>query len=335
MGAVRRTNILYGSSRGWVRHVHVFLLSAYLITELLLKEKVSTGSIHVKAFYIRRILRIWPLYFAAIIGGGAIGHFIPHYYNDHARVFCFLLLSANIFIAVKGQLLTPIAHLWSISVEEQFYLLWPSLAKLGGPRLLRSLSIALLPVSLFTTFLLATHNPVPFSIWVNSFVQFLFFAIGALLSLFPLKPNSQATMINRLAKFMLGALLWMLAIHTGFLEDFPTRNSALRESAGYGLAAVGCIFIFWACLDMPKKWIPRQLVYLGKISYGLYVFHLSFLLLAYSYAPQHVNQWLGMICMNASVLAVTIAVSMFSYHCFEKPFLLFKKRFEFVHSRVV
>lgn len=157
--------------------------------------------------------------------------------------------------------------------------------------------------------------------------------MGALLSLGLRGRTLRMTAIRRIAMLGIGAFAWMFAIHVGFLSAFPDRNSALREAAGYGIAAVGCLCIFLACLEMPRRWLPRKLIYLGRISYGLYVFHLGILLFAYNHAPKNVNPWLEMVVMDTSVLAVTIAISMASYRYFEKPFLVLKERFEFVRSR--
>ena len=102
---------------------------AFLHTELLLREREDTGTIHRLAFFIRRMLRIWPLYFAVILLSVA-GSFVYHRWTAPARfVVPYLLLTGNVATAHLGAyprnpLLGP---LWSISVEEQFYLLWPLL----------------------------------------------------------------------------------------------------------------------------------------------------------------------------------------------------------------
>src|SRR5262249_37135014 len=103
-----------------------FLLSAYLITQLLLKEKVEAGGVHLKSFYIRRILRIWPLYFLGI--GIAVGLS----YVDHTQKFpltyvaAFFLLCGNWLTSLVGFPGSVMNPLWSVSFEEQFYLVWPS-----------------------------------------------------------------------------------------------------------------------------------------------------------------------------------------------------------------
>jgi peptidoglycan/LPS O-acetylase OafA/YrhL len=76
-----------------------FLLSAFLITELLERERAHTGSIEVRSFYVRRILRIWPLYFSFLLVGVVLGCFIPSYRMEAGRILAFLLLSGNWYVA--------------------------------------------------------------------------------------------------------------------------------------------------------------------------------------------------------------------------------------------
>ncbi len=111
-----------------------FLLSAYLITELLIRERETTGTVHIKSFFIRRALRIWPLYFLAVGASYFLGQF-SHTWHTPARALPYLLLLAtNLYVARYGWTFALIAPLWSLSIEEQFYLVVPSIAKAGGGR---------------------------------------------------------------------------------------------------------------------------------------------------------------------------------------------------------
>jgi peptidoglycan/LPS O-acetylase OafA/YrhL len=110
-----------------------FFLSSYLITELLLREKRDTGTIHVPAFYVRRILRIWPLYFAMIAVGWFCGQFSPSHALSFAWGASLLLLFTNWYTVGHGYPPGFLFPLWSISVEEQFYLAWPLIVKYLSP----------------------------------------------------------------------------------------------------------------------------------------------------------------------------------------------------------
>jgi len=113
-----------------------FVLSAYLIASLLLREKERTSTVHISAFYIRRILRIWPLYFSALLSSFLVSRFIAGFHGWGIYV-TFLFMAANWalpfhLMSIGGPL--GIGHLWSISVEEQFYMAFPYLAKVPRDR---------------------------------------------------------------------------------------------------------------------------------------------------------------------------------------------------------
>lgn len=117
-----------------------FLLSAYLITELLLREREQSGTVSWRLFFIRRASRIWPLYYLALAIAVVIGHIPPHRFAVPGAG----LVGLSFFVANwvpnhrLGLLLGP---LWSISVEEQFYLVWPPIIKFGGKALALTASL--------------------------------------------------------------------------------------------------------------------------------------------------------------------------------------------------
>jgi peptidoglycan/LPS O-acetylase OafA/YrhL len=109
-----------------------FMLSSFLITDLLEREHEATGDIHLKAFYVRRVLRIWPLYFAFLF----FDFFVQlSRHNGHfpvGKLLAFLLIAGNWYVSRFEVPLTLSSPLWSISVEEQFYLVWPPYRKYVG-----------------------------------------------------------------------------------------------------------------------------------------------------------------------------------------------------------
>jgi len=102
-----------------------FFLSSYLITELLLREKERTGLIDLKAFYFRRVLRIWPLYFAGVGLGVVVGLWKPSLRLSHHEILYLTTFTAWLGETFHGN---PFGVLWSVSVEEWFYFVWPSLS---------------------------------------------------------------------------------------------------------------------------------------------------------------------------------------------------------------
>lgn len=103
-----------------------FVLSGFLITLLLLREESATGTVSLRAFYIRRTLRIFPAYYVYIVFSLAIDTARGHPWSGQLLVSAFAYL-VNYFNALHGHPASSVAHAWSLANEEQFYLLWPAL----------------------------------------------------------------------------------------------------------------------------------------------------------------------------------------------------------------
>jgi peptidoglycan/LPS O-acetylase OafA/YrhL len=308
-----------------------FLLSAYLIISLLLREREVTGTVKLRYFTLRRILRIWPLYFLALGAAYLLGRIVPLYFVSAHGILAFVFLLGNVWMAPLPEIASPLFVLWSISVEEQFYLVAPSVVKFAGIRTLRIVCwLAIFTAYGVLAFFRFRSASPSHSIWMNSFVQFQFFGAGGLLAI-------------HLRNRRLRIRLWMRAIMAaiGFLAFYiaagrfglPMHASSPRTAflLGYASVLTGGVLIFVSFLDMMQSPIP-VITYLGKISYGLYVFHPWALALMFhpSEAPsRHGHLVMG----DAAALLLTIGLAILSYEFFEKRVLLFKRHFEVVHSR--
>jgi peptidoglycan/LPS O-acetylase OafA/YrhL len=318
------------------------LLSAYLITELLERERQAMGHVHVRSFYARRILRIWPLYFAFLFGAVLLGTVVHSYRVEPARIGAFLLLAGNWYVASTGCGGSPIAPLWSISVEEQFYVLWPWIAR-GGRRCVLWLSLIFLAISWVTLFELSHSLHANRAIWVNSFVQFQFFALGALLSVGLRGRVPDFKPMVRFAFIMTGLLLWLIVAGILRIKDDSLKVTALPLMVGYALVALGCVFLFLGFLGARLPF-SSSLIYLGKISYGLYVFHMLAIDFAWNvFAPRvHIGAtaaaWevvLRLVNIQIAAMLITILLAALSYRFLERPFLRMKGHFTLVRSRTV
>jgi peptidoglycan/LPS O-acetylase OafA/YrhL len=319
-----------------------FVLSSFLITELLIRERSNTGTVHVKAFYIRRILRIWPLYFLFLFFGAVLGHFVSGWNLEVPRLLAFLVLLGNWYVAAFSQTANPIAPLWSISIEEQFYLTWPWLAKAGKTTIL-VVSVLLLPISWCTTYLLArAPRGASQTIWYSSLAQFEFFALGALAALLLQGRVPRWKMTSRLIIVATAPVLWIVAEGFFHLRDSPAPLGPSSYVIGYQLVGLGCIVLLLGFLGMPQSFVPRPLIYLGKISYGLYVFHYLCRDIAVHMLPQWTRSgaWNGrlqLLLHFSAVLVIallfTIILAALSYRFLEQPFLRLKERFTFIPSR--
>jgi peptidoglycan/LPS O-acetylase OafA/YrhL len=304
-----------------------FLLSSYLITQLLVKERAITGTVHIKAFYIRRILRIWPLYFSFLGGSYLLGIVSPRFHMEAARLLAFILLSGNWYVGAFGFGKSPIYPLWSISVEEQFYLIWPAVIMLGG-RFLKPAALAIVPLSLCCIALQCVYGASVDEIWTNSGSQFLYFAAGTLAAIYFARRPITKGIAKGLVSIFCGVSAWWVIESLCHLKAQGSAPHAVPFVAGYGALAVSCFAILFGFLSLPNYLFPRWITYLGKISYGLYVFHKLC-----QFMVPHLRLH-GVVANIAASLLGTVACAAFSYQFLEKPFLRLKERFAFVRSRV-
>jgi peptidoglycan/LPS O-acetylase OafA/YrhL len=299
-----------------------FVLSAYLITELLLREKSKTGVIHFKAFYVRRILRIWPLYFLGVGIAVAAWRLYPHdFWLGKLRLLGYLFF----FVNVVGNGYNPMNNLWSISIEEQFYLIWPAITRMHNRLLIPVLAVAFVPIAFG---ILITKSQFGDTLWFNTFVEFMFFGAGASLALFLRRRVFTVSVFTCGVSFTAGVALWFSTILLGGRASTLPLNLCIV----YLLAGLGCILIFVAFLGLPEHLYPKPIIYLGRISYGLYVYHVLILMLTSHFMPNLKNNWLSAIAVDVVGLCITVAVAICSYHLLEAPFLRLKKRFTFISS---
>jgi peptidoglycan/LPS O-acetylase OafA/YrhL len=307
-----------------------FALSAFLITSILLREREETGGISLRRFYLRRILRIWPLYFLVIALGVAFAHTMPNQSLPWYYVAGYLLFVGNWVHAVFGRPESVCSPLWTVSIEEQFYLLWPVFMKMLARR---GMIIAAI-----VTFLLATVSRVGFML-AGSSGGFIYYgsisrcdslALGILLALFA----------DRLPPLTCGMRLLLLAAGiTGWIVSSAWLNEQpgpvdMRMVLGRLVVSVAAGAILYACLHSRSKLVcGRWVVRLGKISYGLYMLHLTGILIMLSLLHP-VWGW-PLLAAKALGFVMTVILALASYRWIESPFLRLKDHFATVLSRPV
>jgi peptidoglycan/LPS O-acetylase OafA/YrhL len=234
-----------------------FLLSAFLITELLFRENDRVGTIHVRAFYMRRILRIWPLYFAAFFGLVLLGHFLRGASRkDPASWLAFTFFAGNWYICRYGWIPAyPVNPLWSISVEEQFYIAIPIQASYGRRRVVKAVALVLIAVAYVLIIAYGRHPRHGFSSqWTNSFVQFQFFSAGALLSLYLNGRVPRWPVAVRLAAAGAAVGCWFIAsVVLGVQADTP-HSTTLGAPVGWALLLAGTLLLFLSILGISTKY---------------------------------------------------------------------------------
>lgn len=321
-----------------------FLLSAFLITELLLRERQSTGDVHLGLFYLRRILRIWPLYFLIFGVGLLLQPLAPDFRMPRWEVLSGLFFFLNWYFALRGWRWNPVFILWTISCEEQFYLVWPLLMKLLSRRWLPTACVV---AAVLLTVVAFAPGGRFVELHATEFVwAFVYFPIGGLLALWvgSERPTKRPAWSAAMA---LGGLWFWLAGGLLTMPDGGHESAGWLLPAGRSVVAVGTVMLFLAFLRSDARRAPAPLVYLGKISYGLYVFHVMVeegVMAAMTRVGLGLRSGPGSSGVNALLvfglklplaIAGTIGLAALSYRFFETPFLRLKDRFALVRSRAV
>jgi peptidoglycan/LPS O-acetylase OafA/YrhL len=307
-----------------------FALSAFLITSLLLREQQETGGILLRDFYIRRILRIWPLYFLMIGLAAVMAHTVPGQHLPWYYVAGYLLFAGNWVHAIFGRPESVCSPLWTVSIEEQFYLMWPLLMKILQRRGMI--------VAATATFVLATVSRLSFMLagWSGGFIYYGSIcrcdslALGILIALF-VDRLPRLTRVQRL--LLLGAGLTGWVVSSAWLNEQPGPVD-MRMVVGRLIVSLSAGAILYAALHS-HSWIVRGswVVQLGKISYGLYVLHLTGVLIMLKLL--HPVWGLQLLTVKILGFGMTVVLALASYRWIESPFLRMKDRFATVLSRPV
>jgi peptidoglycan/LPS O-acetylase OafA/YrhL len=299
-----------------------FFLSAYLISTLLMIEHQDFGSIDLKSFYIRRILRIWPLYFTGILVGVV---YAWTFHPEQLAMFkWYVLFIGNFYYQSHPWNGSPMDPLWSISVEEQFYLLFPILMGVLGLIWVSRLGILFTVVSIAAILVESLLHLSGNAIWTNTLSEFIFFGAGILCSVYTLRNQVDLKPLTRVL-FGLGAFfLFLGSTYFAFMAPWEGAANALIV-VGYVGAAVGCVLILFSLLNV-KVQFPPFILFLGKISYGLYVWHmLNFYLVDRFFKHGTL--------LKPLTLFPTIAMAVISYRYLETPFLRLKSKFTYIRNR--
>jgi peptidoglycan/LPS O-acetylase OafA/YrhL len=320
------------------RGVHLFFaLSGFLITGILLRsrdqvDQAGRGTgLAVRRFYIRRFLRIFPVYYLVLAVTWALA-----FPDVRSSLPWHLAYGSNVLFAIQGQWPATTSHLWSLSVEEQFYLIWPPLMFLVPRRHIR-------PV--VAGFILAG----PFFRVVGYFAGLNWVALQTLL---PASFDS------------LGMGAWLAWIHASPAEAIPGERKQLDKAALLALPVALVIWLHgatgwwpatawlwlgventaWAVLgawvidraargvEGPVGWVLslRPLIYLGRISYGVYLIHLFVPDLLYRLTSA-AN--LPYPTQNPAIFlvftAISVALAAISWHYYEAPINRLKRRFPY------
>jgi peptidoglycan/LPS O-acetylase OafA/YrhL len=319
------------AAHGWMGVDLFFVLSGFLITGILLD---SNGLPHYfRNFYLRRALRIWPLYYTTLL---TVFFILPRvstiFSFSHLRyplhVYAFYLQN----LLIQGSIPGTLAVTWSLAIEEQFYIFWPPLVRLLSFERVRTLLIACLCCSPLVRLLLVWRGAPPWFDYTFTFARLDAIAMGALAAWWVRSPSFTNKRLRLGSKLLVGLfglplLSLPIFIRAGGTLTSP-QYSGLHLVPLYSVVAIGCTGLLGMALATNSSFtilgaVFRNSVlrYIGKISYSLYLFHFPVYLIC--------KPWIHSLALLLLVEhLILLSLSSASWYFFERPILSLKSHFD-------
>lgn len=315
-----------------------FVLSSYINTWVILEERQHAGKFKPWLYYVRRALRIWPLYFLVLFIGFVLiplgMELVNEPYQEVGNPWYFIFFVGNFFLIEHGWTHSPIISvLWSVSVEEQFYIFWPFLLIVFRKHE-KWLFIILLIIFGITTW---HYFGTDVNLWFHTLFLLGDIAIGALFAFISFHKNWGFETLKSLNKgtiqgvyllFIVSLITYQLTFDNDTVSGFFTL---VIEKLFYAVILSFFIFEQNFCENSFFKFGNLKIItYLGVISYGLFCFHEIGLLIANRvliYSNLNENVWAFLTLKPLIASAIVIPIATLSWYYFEKPILGLKRNF--------
>jgi len=314
-----------------------FVLSGFLITYLMLLEKAKSNTIRIKFFYIRRITRIWPLYFLIIFFTILLNYVAGNNLirDEPGILFLYCSFLGNVIepfgITVHNahSIIFPMMVLWSLGVEEQFYLVWPILNKTFNKTVTVLFTFIIAWQILKILFKYTGH--IDYATFL-SYTRIDCMAIGAL-GAYVFKNRAGNT--KRIFRFLTSKAIGVCCI----MAFFAIFYFKLHVASLFDQQLVSVVFTVFILNTAGYSRFFRGLEnkicnFLGQISYGIYMYHVL-IIIAVTTFVKHVqlpNSYVSYFVFLFAIMLSTILISYLSYRFLERPFLKIKSNFAVVKT---
>jgi peptidoglycan/LPS O-acetylase OafA/YrhL len=325
---------------GWIGVDLFFALSGFLITRILLNTKANPH--YYKNFFIRRMLRIFPLYYVISISCILFGYFIyaPLITPITTNAAYYLTYTQNILFTLNNDFVpkTIINHFWSLCVEEHFYLIWPFIIYYLSPKKILIVSSILIILSKVISVCMVAYDLTYVPVYVFSLTRFDSLLSGSLIAVICL--HWKYILEKYLIRSIISISFIMLVFygytfikHNGSFAALNPEN-AIMDS--YSLIILlnsllfSCMIAFALYDNKFSRFVSNKIfTQLGKYSYGIYVYHLPIYLLLGPILKDIISttvhsKTIGSISSSFILTALACTVSIISYNLFEKKFMALK-----------
>jgi peptidoglycan/LPS O-acetylase OafA/YrhL len=320
-----------------------FVLSGFLITKILLtnKKKIDNRNSSISSilvsFYIRRTLRIFPIYYLVIL---LLYLFSDSTDSDLLTSYpYFLTYTSNIYFFCIGKFDGILSHFWSLAVEEQFYLLWPVLILFARSKYVLSLIYLFIIIGIISQFLLRDYTLSS----ILTITCFDSFGMGALLAWHLVYADSSLKYFYMWTKrfVIISLILLVFSFWSCSWIQVPLFRTLISILTLFILTHILHYSLNGKPLPIKFIWYNKYLIFIGKISYGMYLYHnliphftqkaLNNLLHVTS--ENMLPYKLGYVVMLIFNFILLLVLSWLSWKLIEKPFLRLKNYFDYIKSR--
>ena len=331
----------------WIRHFLpgggpavslFFVLSGFLITYLLLREKKDSGNIHLKKFYVRRILRIWPLfYLIGLIGFILMPYMERYFYYHYSRGIYYFWFCPLLYVFFLPPLVgsQALGATWSVRVEEAFYLVWPWLLRRFKNYYKVFIVVIISVIAVRNIGLYSLQNIRGYRyiiVFRNIFKDYRVscMALGGMGAYLYIEEKQKilSFLYQKNVQWLIYCIILLMLL---FRIHIPLINNEIYSFI-FAIIVLNLATNPQSVIRLEHKWMN----YFGKVSYGIYLYNPMMRIFCMEgilhYYHHNITGWKMNLLLYASVIITTLAVSALSYEFFEKSFLKLKKYFNYSSS---
>ncbi len=321
----------YGLMKGaWVALDLFFIVSGFLITSLLLKEYLKTSDISFKKFYWRRALKILPPLFICIL----LANILWPFTNFEPGANQALATSGGLFYFInflQENITGNLLHLWSLSVEEHFYLFWPLLmlffiTKISFKKriwflIILMFIVGIVRIGIFNSYL--SWSLFTIDSYRSTFCRIDSISLGVLLAFIA---NKGSTKLSTVSDSKVSILICLILCIYGVIIFTVSATNTYLNNGGFIITNFIAIFTILLAIEKPNHYLygNKSLQWIGKRSYGLYLYHFPVFMFLEQFRQWHNH--VSFLFIFFLKISISIVLTAISYKYIEEPILKYKKK---------